>query len=139
MDMESASAPLTSIRLDDEVIPTNGAVVMAAQEQPEFADRISVCSCSCYNLRSGKFRRKPRGLFKSLKFSRKSRSVVNTAGGGEGGGRTGGGGGGGGGGGASEGGFAKQHYETEERDMGQEAEGSSVAWKELCSLKRASI
>nr|KAG5698901.1 hypothetical protein BaRGS_006795 [Batillaria attramentaria] len=40
--LESASVPITSIRVDDGVIPTNGAVVMAAQEQPEYSDRISV-------------------------------------------------------------------------------------------------
>ncbi|XP_076456706.1 two pore potassium channel protein sup-9-like [Babylonia areolata] len=82
-DME-ATAAITSIRLDDEVIPTNGAVVMAAQEQPEFADRISVCSCSCYNLRSGKFRRKSK-LFKALRFSKKDGGVGGSYGGGVGG------------------------------------------------------
>ena len=130
--MDMASAPITVIRLDDEIIPTNGAVVMAAQEQPEFADRISVCSCSCYNLRSGKFRRKSR-FFKSLRFSRKDANLANPS-------QSGRAGGGGGGGGGEKGGgqFSQQQYETEER-VGDQEESTAVAWKELCSFKRASV
>lgn len=119
--MEGTTAAITSIRLDDEVIPTKGEVVMAAHERPELADRISVCSCSCYNLRSGKFRRKSK-FFKSLRFSKKDRNFANPShSGGDGGGR-----------------LAKQQYETEERVTDVE-ESTAVVWKELCSLKRASI
>ena len=121
VDMEIATAAITSIRLDDEVIPTKGEVVMASHEQPEVADRISVCSCSCYNLRSGKFRRKSR-LFKSLRFSKKDRNFASPSQGVGGGGAR----------------LAKQQYETEERVTDAE-ENIAVVWKELCSLKRASI
>lgn len=123
--MEGASGPITAIRLDDEIIPTNGAVVMAAQEQPEFADRISVCSCSCYNLRSGKYRKKSK-LFKRLRFLKKDTNFVTPSSGK-------------GKGGVGEGGFAKQKYSTEERVTDVDESTASVAWKELCSLKRASI
>ena len=120
VDMEIATAAITSIRLDDEVIPTKGEVVMASHERPEIADRISVCSCSCYNLRSGKFRRKSR-FFKSLRFSKKDRNCASPSQSVGGGAR-----------------LAKQQYETEERVTDAE-ENIAVVWKELCSLKRASI
>lgn len=62
-DTDAAVAPgtVTVVHVDDdEVITTNGLVVSAAEEVPETADRASVCSCSCYNLRSGIFRNGPR-------------------------------------------------------------------------------
>ncbi|XP_059165264.1 two pore potassium channel protein sup-9-like [Physella acuta] len=56
-EMEAAAAARGAVRLDGDVITANGSVVSGAQETPEYNDLISVCSCSCYNLRS---RGKPR-------------------------------------------------------------------------------
>ncbi|GFO10297.1 two pore potassium channel protein sup-9 [Plakobranchus ocellatus] len=57
-EMEAAAAARGAVRLEGDVITANGSVVSGAQETPEFNDLISVCSCSCYNLRSR--RRLPR-------------------------------------------------------------------------------
>lgn len=58
-ELEAAAAAQTAVRLDGDVITANGNVVSQAQENPEYNDHISVCSCSCYNLRSkGKHRYK---------------------------------------------------------------------------------
>ena len=51
-EMEAAAAARGAVRLDGDVITANGSVVSGAQETPEYNDLISVCSCSCYNLRS---------------------------------------------------------------------------------------
>lgn len=56
-EREAAAAARGAVRLDGDVITANGSVVSGAQETPEYNDLISVCSCSCYNLRS---RGKPR-------------------------------------------------------------------------------
>ena len=51
-ELEAAAAAQGAARLEGDVITSNGQVVSGAQEAPEFNDLISVCSCSCYNLRS---------------------------------------------------------------------------------------
>ncbi|PVD32578.1 hypothetical protein C0Q70_08020 [Pomacea canaliculata] len=59
-EMEAAAAARGAVRLEGDVITgqANGNVVSGAQETPEYNDLVSVCSCSCYNLRAG--RNKPR-------------------------------------------------------------------------------
>lgn len=49
-ELEAAAAAQTAVRLDGDVITANGNVVSGAQENPEYNDLTSVCSCSCYNL-----------------------------------------------------------------------------------------
>ena len=51
-ELEAAAAAQTAVRLDGDVITANGNVVSQAQENPEYNDHVSVCSCSCYTLRS---------------------------------------------------------------------------------------
>ena len=53
-ELEAAAAAQTAVRLDGDVITSsaNGNIVSQAQENPEYSDQLSVCSCSCYNLRS---------------------------------------------------------------------------------------
>lgn len=53
-ELEAAAAAQTAVRLDGDVITSsaNGNIVSQAQENPEYNDQLSVCSCSCYNLRS---------------------------------------------------------------------------------------
>ena len=53
-ELEAAAAAQTAVRLDGDVITSsaNGNIVYQAQENPEFSEQLSVCSCSCYNLRS---------------------------------------------------------------------------------------
>lgn len=53
-ELEAAAAAQTAVRLDGDVITSsaNGNIVSQAQEHPEYSDQLSVCSCSCYNLRS---------------------------------------------------------------------------------------
>ncbi|KAH3740806.1 two pore potassium channel protein sup-9-like [Dreissena polymorpha] len=51
-ELEAAAAAQTAVRLDGDVITGNGTVVSQAQEHPEYSDHISVCSCSCYKIRS---------------------------------------------------------------------------------------
>ncbi|KAJ8321954.1 hypothetical protein KUTeg_000425 [Tegillarca granosa] len=51
-EIEAAVAAQTAVRLDGDIITSNGNVVSGAQERPEYNDLISVCSCSCYNFRS---------------------------------------------------------------------------------------
>ncbi|XP_060085346.1 two pore potassium channel protein sup-9-like [Ylistrum balloti] len=51
-ELEAAAAAQTAVKLDGDVITSNGNVVSRAQEIPEFNDHVSVCSCSCYNIRS---------------------------------------------------------------------------------------
>ena len=51
-ELEAAAAAQTAVRLEGDVITSNGNVVSGAQENPEFNDVISVCSCSCYQLRN---------------------------------------------------------------------------------------
>ncbi|KAK6167349.1 hypothetical protein SNE40_021400 [Patella caerulea] len=51
-ELEAAVAAQGAVRLDGDIITANGNVVSGAQEMPEFNDLVSVCSCSCYNLRS---------------------------------------------------------------------------------------
>ncbi|CAG5124835.1 unnamed protein product, partial [Candidula unifasciata] len=51
-EREAAAAARGAVRLDGDVITANGSVVSGAQEAPEYNDLVSVCSCSCYNLRS---------------------------------------------------------------------------------------
>ncbi|XP_074656402.1 two pore potassium channel protein sup-9-like isoform X2 [Tubulanus polymorphus] len=55
-ELEAAQAAQGSVRLEGDVITANGSVISGAQEQPEFSDLTSVCSCSCYNFKV----RKPR-------------------------------------------------------------------------------
>lgn len=50
-ELEAAAAAQTAVRLEGDVITSNGNVVSGAQENPELNDVTSVCSCSCYNLR----------------------------------------------------------------------------------------
>lgn len=52
-ELEAAAAAQYAVHLEGDVITSNGNVVSGAQETPEYNDMISVCSCSCYNLRSG--------------------------------------------------------------------------------------
>ncbi|KAK7502871.1 hypothetical protein BaRGS_00005820, partial [Batillaria attramentaria] len=61
-EMEAAAAARGAVRLEGDVITgqANGNVVSGAQETPEYNDLVSVCSCSCYNLRGGSKRGKPR-------------------------------------------------------------------------------
>ncbi|XP_046374660.1 two pore potassium channel protein sup-9-like [Haliotis cracherodii] len=56
-ELAAVAAAQGAVRLDGDVITANGSVVSGAQETPEYNDLISVCSCSCYNLRS---KHKPR-------------------------------------------------------------------------------
>ena len=61
-EMEAAAAARGAVRLDGDIIrgQANGNVVSGAQETPaEYNDLVSVCSCSCYNLRGGS-KNKPR-------------------------------------------------------------------------------
>lgn len=51
-ELEAAVAAQTAVRLDGDVITGNGTVVSQAQENPEYNDHVSVCSCSCYDFRS---------------------------------------------------------------------------------------
>jgi len=51
-ELEAAAAAQTAVRLDGDVITGNGVVVSQAQESPEYNDHVSVCSCSCYKIRS---------------------------------------------------------------------------------------
>ena len=53
-ELEAAAAAQTAVRLDGDVITSsaNGNIVSQAQENPEYSEQLSVCSCSCYNLRS---------------------------------------------------------------------------------------
>ncbi|XP_052764191.1 two pore potassium channel protein sup-9-like [Mya arenaria] len=51
-ELEAAAAAQTAVRLDGDVITGNGVVVSQAMESPEYNDHISVCSCSCYKIRS---------------------------------------------------------------------------------------
>lgn len=53
-ELEAAAAAQIAVRLDGDIITGNGTVVSQAQENPEAHDQISVCSCSCYNIRSKK-------------------------------------------------------------------------------------
>lgn len=58
-ELEAAVAAQTAVRLDGDIITSNGNVVSGAQEIPEYNDHTSVCSCSCYNIRpQGKHRYK---------------------------------------------------------------------------------
>lgn len=59
-EIEATAAAQGAVRLEGDVITANGsiAVVSGAQENPEFSDLTSVCSCSCYNLRSSKERKR---------------------------------------------------------------------------------
>ena len=54
--LEDAAAAKCMVTLDGDIIVSNGNVVSGAQEMPMVGqaddDTISVCSCSCYNLRS---------------------------------------------------------------------------------------
>ena len=51
-DLEAATAARTAVRLEGDVITANGAVLSGHQENPEYSDVTSVCSCTCYNFRS---------------------------------------------------------------------------------------
>ena len=56
-EMEAAAAARTAVRLEGDVITANGSIISGQQENPEYSDLTSVCSCSCYNIRSkGKHR-----------------------------------------------------------------------------------
>ena len=60
-EMEAAAAARGAVRLDGDIIrgQANGNVVSRAQEIPtEYNDLVSVCSCSCYNLRGAARRSK---------------------------------------------------------------------------------
>ncbi|KAK3575993.1 hypothetical protein CHS0354_007530 [Potamilus streckersoni] len=53
-ELEAAAAAQNAVRLDGDVITSNGNVVSNAQERPEQNEIISVCSCSCYKWRSNR-------------------------------------------------------------------------------------
>ena len=56
-ELEAAVAAQTAVRLEGDVITANGSIISGQQENPEYSDLTSVCSCSCYNFRSrGKHR-----------------------------------------------------------------------------------
>ncbi len=54
-EIEAAAAARTAVRLEGDVITSNGSIISGHQEHPEhteYDDLTSVCSCSCYNLRA---------------------------------------------------------------------------------------
>lgn len=51
-EMEAAAAARTAVRLEGDVITANGSIISGQQENPEYSDVTSVCSCSCYNIRA---------------------------------------------------------------------------------------
>lgn len=56
-EIEAAAAARTAVRLEGDVITANGSIISGQQENPEYSDLTSVCSCSCYNFRArGKHR-----------------------------------------------------------------------------------
>ncbi len=56
-ELEAAAASRSAVRLEGDVITANGSIISGQQENPEYSDLTSVCSCTCYNFRSrGKHR-----------------------------------------------------------------------------------
>lgn len=56
-ELEAATAARTAVRLEGDVITANGSIISGQQENPEYSDLTSVCSCTCYNLQArGKHR-----------------------------------------------------------------------------------
>lgn len=56
-EMEAAAAARAAVRLEGDVITANGSIISGQQENPEYSDLTSVCSCSCYSFRArGKHR-----------------------------------------------------------------------------------
>lgn len=108
------STTVTAVRVDDQVIVTNGAVVSAAQEKPEYSEQVSVCSCSCYNLRSGMLPSNWK-LSRNTSDSRGRTEVVSS----------------------SQGRFIKPN-DVEER-ISITDESTSVPLRDVCNRKRASI
>ncbi len=51
-EIEAAAAAQTAVRLEGDVITSNGSIISGHQENPEYSDLTSVCSCSCYNFRA---------------------------------------------------------------------------------------
>ncbi|VDI31588.1 two pore potassium channel protein sup-9-like [Mytilus galloprovincialis] len=51
-ELQAAAAAQNAVHLEGDVITGNSTVVGNAQEQPEFQEVVSVCSCSCYKWRS---------------------------------------------------------------------------------------
>lgn len=107
----------TAIRVGDDVITTNGMVVSAAQEAPDHSERISVCSCTCYTLRSGRFRRRIESS--DARKARKASMLMSGA-------QTD----------ADE--RTCKPYETEER-ISLAEENNITQWRDVCDRKRASI
>ncbi|PVD32095.1 hypothetical protein C0Q70_07523 [Pomacea canaliculata] len=106
----------TAIRVGDDVITTNGMVVSAAQEAPDHSERISVCSCTCYTLRSGRFRRRIESS--DARKARKASMLMSGAQ-------------------ADADERTYKPYETEERIS--LAEENITQWRDVCDRKRASI
>ena len=56
-EIEAAAASRSAVRLEGDVITANGSIISGQQENPEYSDLTSVCSCTCYNFRArGKHR-----------------------------------------------------------------------------------
>ncbi|KAL8619408.1 hypothetical protein ACOMHN_057050 [Nucella lapillus] len=135
-EMEAAAAARGAVRLEGDVITgqANGNVVSGAQETPEYNDRVSVCSCSCYNLRSGKWTGKwtSSGSRPRYSVTRAPGKIVHLLpfkkrrGGGGGGVGVGGGGGGGG-------------KEQETTSITEDSGASYLAWQQQKYSKRASV
>ncbi|XP_070209663.1 two pore potassium channel protein sup-9-like [Littorina saxatilis] len=131
-EMEAAAAARGAVRLDGDVITgqANGNVVSNAQETPEYNDLVSVCSCSCYNLRSsfggggdgggGGRRSKGKPRYSVVRAPGKIQHLLPL---------TGAGSGGGGGGGGKE----------QDTISVTEDSASFLAWQQQRNSKRASI
>ena len=51
-ELEAAAASRTAVRLEGDIITANGSIISGNQENPEYSDLTSVCSCTCYNFRA---------------------------------------------------------------------------------------
>ena len=52
-ELEAAAASRSAVRLEGDVITANGLIISGQQENPEYSDLTSVCSCTCYNFKVG--------------------------------------------------------------------------------------
>ncbi|XP_023931469.1 potassium channel subfamily K member 9-like, partial [Lingula anatina] len=65
-ELEAAVAARGAVRLEGDIIVPNGNVIQGQpQENPEYSDLASVCSCTCYNLRARASEKKHRLLSRS--------------------------------------------------------------------------
>lgn len=112
-ELEAAAAARGAVRLEGDVITgqANGNVVSGAQETPEYNDLVSVCSCSCYNLRAGK--NKPR--YSARRGPGKISHLLNQSG------------------------SASAAAHREDTISNTEDSTSFLAWQQHMSAKRASI